>query len=54
MCVGNRTINQIIVKYKDLIPRLNDMLDQLARSKVFFKIDIKNGYHQIKIRLEDE
>jgi hypothetical protein len=54
ICVGNWTINQIIVKYMYLIPCLNDMLDQLARSKVFFKIDIKSGYHQIRIKLEDE
>ena len=54
ICVDWRVVNNITVKYRQTISRLDDMLDELHSAYIFSKIDLKSGYHQIRMKEGDE
>jgi hypothetical protein len=53
MCVDYRPLNAVTIKNKYPLPCIDILFDQLSKAKVFSKIDLRSGYHQIKIRPED-
>jgi hypothetical protein len=53
LCVDYHPLNAITIKNKYPLPRIDILFDQLAGAKVFSKIDLRSGYHQIKIRSSD-
>jgi hypothetical protein len=53
LCVDYQALNEVTVKNKYSLPRINDMFDQLKGDKYFSKIDLRTGYYQLRIQLED-
>ncbi|GJT62560.1 putative reverse transcriptase domain-containing protein [Tanacetum coccineum] len=53
MCIDNRELNKLTVKNRYLLPRIDDLFDQLQGSRVYSKIDLRSGYHQLRVREED-
>jgi hypothetical protein len=53
MCVDYRLLNEDTIKNKYPLPRIEDLFDQMKGASVFSKIDLRSGYHQLKIRESD-
>jgi hypothetical protein len=53
MCVDYRSLNEVTIKNKYPLPRIEDLFDQMKGAGVFSKIDLRSGYHQLRIRESD-
>ncbi|GJS06899.1 putative reverse transcriptase domain-containing protein [Tanacetum coccineum] len=53
MCIDYRELNKLTVKNRYPLPRINDLFDQLQRSSVYSKINLRSGYHQLRVHDED-
>jgi hypothetical protein len=53
LCIDFRQLNKVIVKNKYPLPRIDDLFDQLKGAKIFSNIDLRYGYHQVRINEED-
>jgi hypothetical protein len=53
LCVDYRKLNEVTIKNKYPLPKIEDLFDQLNGAKVFSKIDLRTGYHQLKVRESD-
>jgi hypothetical protein len=52
LCIDFRQLNKVTVKNKYPLPRIDDLFDQLKDEKIFSKIDLRSGYHQVRIKYE--
>ncbi|GJU21229.1 putative reverse transcriptase domain-containing protein [Tanacetum coccineum] len=53
MCIDYRELNSLTVKNRYPLPRIDDLFDQLQGSSIYSKIDLRSGYHQLRVREED-
>ena len=53
LCIDYRKLNRVTVKNKYHLPRIDDLFDQLKGAKYFTKIDLRTGYHQLRVKEED-
>nr|GEX75270.1 hypothetical protein [Tanacetum cinerariifolium] len=53
MCIDYHELNKLTVKNRYPLPRIDDLFDQLQGSRVYLKIDLRFGYHQLRVREED-
>jgi hypothetical protein len=53
LCIDYREINRVTVRNKYPLPRIDDLFDQLQEAQIFSKIDLRLGYHQLKIKPDD-
>ncbi|GJT91280.1 putative reverse transcriptase domain-containing protein [Tanacetum coccineum] len=53
MCIDYRELNKLTVKNRYPLPRIDDLFDQLQGSSIYSKIDLRSGYHQLRVREQD-
>ncbi|GJX28545.1 putative reverse transcriptase domain-containing protein [Tanacetum coccineum] len=53
ICIDYRELNKLTVKNRYPLPRIDDLFDQLQGSSIYSKIDLRSGYHQLKVREQD-
>ncbi|GJR95866.1 putative reverse transcriptase domain-containing protein [Tanacetum coccineum] len=53
MCIDYKELNKLTIKNRYPLPRINDLFDQLQGSQFFSKIDLRSGYHQLRVHEED-
>ena len=52
LCIDFKQLNKVTIKNKYHFPRIDDLFDQLKNTKIFSKIDLRSGYHQVRIKYE--
>ena len=53
LCIDYRALNEVTIKNRYPLPRIEDLFDQMRGARVFSKIDLRSGYHHMKIRSSD-
>ena len=53
LCIDYRQLNKVTIRNKYPLPQIDDLFDQLQGASVFSKIDLRTGYHHLKIKEED-
>jgi len=53
LCVDYQQLNKVTIKNRYPLPRIDDLMDQMVGVEVFSKIDLRSGYHQIRVKMED-